>query len=343
MPLSSNPGFIIIGENIHTTRVLTRKNPRIISTPDGREGISFTDAAGAVQFLEIPEAAKRSQDYEEGRIKHVKIAVQAAMDSDCTRAQAGQAYLRHLAQQQEQAGAAFLDVNVDEISIKPANQIAAMVWLARFTQSVSPLPLSVDSSNMEVIEAGMALCDQDRARPLLNSASLERRDALDLAKRVNARAVITAAGERGMPSGVAGRVENAGRMVEAARSIGIALDDLFIDPLIFPISVDKTFALQSLDAMRELRAAFGPEIHITGGFSNVSFGIPHRKAINDVFFRLAVAAGADSGIIDPAANPPERASTLDPGAKVFQLAEDVLLGRDEHCRNYIRAWRKGEI
>jgi len=333
--------FIIIGENVHTTRVLLRKNPRI-RTEEGREGITFLDGDGESSLV-IPEAVKRSQDYEEGRIKHVKIAVQAAMSDDEERTSVGQAYLRHLILQQERVGTDFLDVNVDEISIKTADQKAAMAWLALFVQSISRLPLSIDSSSMEVIEVGMAACDTDRERPMLNSASLERMGALTFAHQRDARVVVTAAGERGMPSDAAERVANASRMIEAAGAEGIPLSDIFVDPLIFPISVDKSFALHSLDAMRELRAKFGPEIHITGGFSNVSFGIPYRRAINDVFFKLAVEAGADSGIIDPVANNPERAWDIDSSSTAYRLAEDVLLGKDEHCRNYIRAWRKGEF
>jgi 5-methyltetrahydrofolate--homocysteine methyltransferase len=343
MSAHGNRHFIIIGENVHTTRVLTRKSPRLVVKEDGREGLAFTNADGRVHFLVIPETMKRSQDYQEGRIKHVKLAVQAAMGDDREQETAGQAYLRHLVQQQERAGTHFLDINVDEISIRSADQKAAMDWLARFVQSCTRLPLSIDSSNMAVIEAGMAACRDDRERPLLNSASLERKDALDIAHQMKARVIVTAAGERGMPSGVDDRVANASRMIEAARSKGIASSEIFVDPLIFPISVDKSFALHSLDAMRELRSQFGSEIHITGGFSNVSFGIPHRRAINDLFMKLAVAAGADSGIIDPVSNPPDRTDELDPASKPYRLAEDVLLGRDEHCRNYIRAWRKGEI
>jgi 5-methyltetrahydrofolate corrinoid/iron sulfur protein methyltransferase len=342
MPVHDNNRFIIIGENIHTTRVLTRKSPRVASN-GGREGLVFTDVDGAAHFLDFPEQMKRSQDYQEGRIKHVKLAVQAAMGDEPGRSAAGKAYLSQLAVSQQIAGAAFLDVNVDEISIRSADQKAAMAWLAAFIQTVSELPLSIDSSNLEVIEVGMAVCASGRDRPLLNSASLERIDALNIAQKTKARVVITAAGERGMPSGVADRVANASRMIEAARARDIEDQDLFVDPLVFPISVDKSFALHSLDAMRQIRSKFGTDIHITGGFSNVSFGIPHRRAINDLFLLLAVEAGADSGIIDPVGNPPERASSIDRSSKVFQLAEDVLTGRDEHCRNFIRAWRKGEI
>ena len=342
MPLPSETTFIVIGENIHTTRILTRKSPRFREV-EGREGIAFTTAAGGDWFLPLTDSLKRGQDYEEGRIKHVKLAVQTAMSATAEGREAAEAYITHLAQQQQAAGARFLDLNVDEISIKLADQKAAMDWLARFVQSFSPLPLSVDSSNLEVIEAGMAACRDDRERPMLNSASLERIDALDMAVRNTARVVVTAAGAKGMPTGPEERVQNASRMVEAAAGKGITIGDLYVDPLIFPISVDKTFALHSLDAMREMRRRFGPEIHITGGFSNVSFGIPYRRAINDLYFKLAIEAGADSGIIDPVAHPIDKALAFDPASRAYQLAEDVLLGRDEYCRNYLRAWRKGEF
>ena len=132
-------------------------------------------------------------------------------------------------------------------------------------------------------------------------------------------------------------------MVHAALAKGLELGDLYVDPLIFPISVDKDYGRHSLDAISGLRDAFGPAIHITGGMSNVSFGIPGRKLINDVFLVLAMAAGADSGIIDPVTSRPDDIRLIDRSSRAWQLAEDVLLGRDEHCRLYLRAWRKGEL
>ena len=146
-----------------------------------------------------------------------------------------------------------------------------------------------------------------------------------------------------MPSNTAERVANASLMVDAALDKGIARGDIHIDPLVFPISVDKEFGLHCLDAIRNLRAKYGPEIHITGGMSNVSFGIPGRKVVNDTFVILAVAAGADGGIIDPVLSSPNEIFTMDRESLGYRLAEDMLLGRDQHCKNYIRAWRKGEM
>ena len=242
------------------------------------------------------------------------------------------------------AGAHYLDVNVDEISLKTAEQRQAMAWLVGYVQSLTTLPISVDSSDITVIETGLAAATgTGDGRPMLNSASLERTEAVDLAVEYGARVIVTAAGGAGMPSDAAERIENASRMVEAALGVGIELCDIFVDPLVFPISVDGDFGMHILDAIRTLRSRFGAEIHITGGMSNVSFGIPARKLMNTVFINLAVDAGADSGIIDPVMNPLSAVFAADRKSTPYRIAEDALLGGDEFCMNYLRAWRKGAL
>jgi 5-methyltetrahydrofolate--homocysteine methyltransferase len=98
-----------------------------------------------------------------------------------------------------------------------------------------------------------------------------------------------------------------------------------------------------LDAIRDIRERYGPDIHITGGMSNVSFGIPNRRLINDAFLVMAIEAGADSGILDPLTNPPDRALSLNRDTRPFQLALDVLTGADRHCKAYMKAFRAGEL
>ena len=283
--------FIIIGENIHTSRVVLRKGSRFDAT-EGAEAVRYTDAEGEERRLSVPDAVKASQDYDEGRVKHVRLAIDLAMDEGGAHAEEGRRYLRALVRGQERAGAEFLDLNVDEISVRREGQKTAMAWLVRAIQEMTELPLSVDSSSVEVIEAGLVVGDVNRARPLLNSASLERQDALD--------------------------------------------------PLVFPIAVDSQFGLHCLDAIRELRARFGPEIHITGGVSNASFGIPAPKMMNEMFLVLGVEAGLDSAILDPLVVRPNEAFARDRDTLPYKLVEDVLLGRED-CRTYIRAWRKGEL
>jgi len=339
----NNPAsYITIGENIHTTRSLLRKGKRI-AVEGGVDVILYPAVDGSPQKLIIPEAIKSTQDFDEGRVKHVKIALGAAMFGSGEEAKNGFAYLHAMAHHQEQAGATFLDINVDEFSLKTAEQKEAMQWLVAAIQKVSPLSISVDSSDVDVIRAGLETCDSSKSRPMLNSASLERLDALDLVLEHKTEVVVTAAGEKGMPSGTEERVANASRMVDAALDKGIPLGHLHVDPLVFPISVDKEFGLHCLDAIREIRGKYGSEIHITGGMSNVSFGIPGRKVVNGAFVTLAVEAGADGGIIDPVQFSAAEIFATDREALGYRLAEDMLLGKDQHCKKYIKAWRKGEM
>jgi 5-methyltetrahydrofolate--homocysteine methyltransferase len=146
-----------------------------------------------------------------------------------------------------------------------------------------------------------------------------------------------------MPQNDEERVANASSMVDAALAKGIAVRDIYIDALVFPISVDSQFGNHCFRAIRRLREKYGPEIHITGGLSNVSFGLPCRRLINDVFLNLAVEAGADSGIIDPVSCNIGHVLAIDKDSKQYRLAEDMLLGRDRHCKNFLRAYRRGEL
>ena len=334
--------FTVIGENVHTSRIVLKKGRRF-ATNGGVEGVKFVSVDGVPGLLDISGTMRGSQAYEEGRIKHIALAVETAMAGG-QEVKVGYEYLRRVVVDQERAGAHYLDVNVDEISLKTAEQRQAMAWLVGYVQSLTTLPISVDSSDITVIETGLAAATgTGDGRPMLNSASLERTEAVDLAVEYGAQVIVTAAGGAGMPSDAAERIENASRMVEAALGAGIELCDIFVDPLVFPISVDRTFGMHTLDAIRTLRSRFGAEIHITGGMSNVSFGIPARKLMNTVFINLAVDAGADSGIIDPVMNPLAAVFAADRKATPYRIAEDALLGRDDFCMNYLRAWRRGAL
>ena len=341
--LQDTPTFRIIGENIHTTRIVRRPGPLVGIDEDGREAILFVDEAGRDRTLPIPEEERRTQEYEEGRVKHVRSAVRLAKDGDGADAETGLAYLRALALRQVASGAHYLDINVDEVSHRLPEQIETIRWLVPTIAAVASVPLSIDSSNLEIIAAGIDAAEGSAGPPMLNSASLERVEALDLALEAGGAVIVTAAGASGMPSDTAERVENASRMIDLALEKGIAPDLLYVDPLVFPISVDGDFGEHCLGAFRQLRERYGPEIHLTGGMSNVSFGLPGRRLINDVFLVLAIEAGADSGIIDPVTNSVEQALALDRDSPRYRLARDVLSGADRHCRAYMKAFRAGEL
>ena len=338
-----NNEFLIIGENVHTTRAITNKSPRLVEK-NGIQGLGFKSVEGEELFLPLSEEIKNSQEYRQKRIKHMKLAVQTGM-SNTAESLVAVEYLRKSVVDQENAGTHFIDINIDEISVNPNEQAKAMDWLVTQCKEMTELPLSIDSSLLELIRTGLEAASREEGdrRVMLNSASLERSEALDLAVEFNARVIVTAAGESAMPSGVDERLQNASRMINSALEKGIDIGDLFVDPLVFPISVDSSYGRDSLDAIVQIRNEFGEEIHITGGMSNVSFGIPMRSVINTVFLALVIEAGADSGIIDPIMNPIDQVLDVDRSSESYVLAENTLLGKDEFCSEYISAWREGRV
>jgi cobalamin-dependent methionine synthase I len=342
-PRGLDEDFVVVGENLHATRVLLRSGKHVVTMADGEEAIRYTTSRDEVRHLVIPEEIKRRQDFQEGRVKHVAVAVRAAMSNSEAAADEGCQYLRTLAERQIKTGADFLDLNVDEVSLRHHKQLAAMVWLVKFIEELSPIPLSIDSSKIETIRAGIEACEGKAGPPMLNSASLERLEALDMAKARNLPVIVTAAGESGMPQDTEQRIVNATRIIDAALAKAIPIGNLYLDTLVFPVSVDIQFGTHYLEATRQLRARYGPEIHLTGGLSNVSFGLPCRKLVNEVFINLAVEAGADSGIVDSVANNLNEVFTADKSSKPYQLTRDMLLGLDRNCKAFLRAYRKGEL
>ena len=332
--------FTIIGENIHCTRVVKRGGIRGHIFDDGSEAVKYR-SAGELKFVRVPKHFEATQPYQQGNLKHFMIAVWKGVNSD--EAAEGEAYIKHEVDRQTKAGATYLDLNVDELSHRVAEQIEAMRWLVRYVQSVADIPPSIDSSNSEIIQAGLEAYDRSAGRPMVNSVALERLETLDLIAEHDATCIISAASESGMPENADERLENATRVVDAASDRGINYEDMFIDPLFFPVSVDKAYGPHALDAISKLRERFGDDVHITGGMSNVSFGLPKRALVNETFVRLAVEAGADSGIIDPIQVKVDRAMQLDMESPRVKYAVDLLEGRDDFAMNYITAYRSGDL
>ncbi|HOE10096.1 MAG TPA: dihydropteroate synthase [bacterium] len=334
--------LIVIAENIHATRIVLspeRKGKKCVVLDDGSVAIPFVDPNGRERQLRLPQAYRESQEYADGKIKHVRVAIEMGMSGEAD----GVDYLRSLAQAQIEAGAAFLDVNVDEVSPMVERQIEAMRWITGVLAPFSRVPLSIDSSHPEVIEAGLKGCDVSKRRPLINSASLERPEVLDLAARYDTEVIISACGASGIPSGVEDRVANIEEMVNLAKARGIGLDRIHLDPLVLPVGTDSENGNYFLETVRWARSRYGAEIHISGGLSNVSFGVPARKLLNEVFLILAMDAGCDSAIIDPTQVRAQNIQKIDRDSLGFRLASDALTGKDPFCMEYVTAFREGRL
>jgi 5-methyltetrahydrofolate--homocysteine methyltransferase len=340
--IDSSGQFTVIGENIHATRVVKRGGVRGHVFDDGTEAVKYR-VEGERHYVHVPEHFTSTQPYEQGNLKHFMIAMWKGLNGDADESSEGKAYIQYEVNRQINKGANYLDLNVDESSYRLPEQKESMEWLVKYVESVSSVPPSVDSSNLEIIEVGLAAYGGTQGRPILNSIALERPEAIDMALKYNARAVVMASNEVGMPDGTEERVENVGRILEMAFSKGMAKEDIFVDPLYFPIAVDSNYGKHAFDAIAQVRAEFGDEIHIAGGMSNVSFGIPKRRLINDVFLFFAIEAGCDAGIIDPMTTSAERSLKIDLEAGPVKLAIDLLQGNDDFAMNYITAFRAGEL
>jgi len=333
--------FITVGENIHCTRVLKRGGPSSVIQPGGGEGVKFT-FKGAERVLPIPaDWGRFSPPYEDGKIKHVALAVFQARKGQTEKDRAaGEDYLRYLAERQIAKGATFLDVNCDEYCPDSAETVKIMAWLAGFLSANCACPLSIDSSKPETIEAGLNQCRRDIAPPMINSISLERPELIAVAKKYNADAIVNAAGRSGMPANADERMANFCELIPMLERAGIARGKMHLDPLVLPISTDAMNGNHFLTATA-LAAKEFKGVHLTGGLSNVSFGMPNRRLINLVFAWLGVQSGTDGGIIDPVTMPATAIAGLDPDSKPFQLARALLVGEDQFGVEYIAAHREG--
>jgi 5-methyltetrahydrofolate corrinoid/iron sulfur protein methyltransferase len=338
--MTSKGSYIIVGENIHCTRIRLATGKFVAAMKDGRSALTFKEGA-ETRFMPIPEAFTSGEEWQNGKIKHVQAAICQGMYGSGDDAEAGKAYLRAMAREQEAAGAWFLDVNVDEFSMDLAEKIKAIEWTASILQSTAGLPLSIDSSDPNILRAGLAACDKSRGKPMVNSVSLERAAMIPIAAKAGACVIAGATGESSMPASVEDRLANITQLMATLADADFALGDIYLDPLVMPVSVDTKNPGMVMEAVKAMRSKYGKDVHFAPGLSNVSFGLPKRAVINQVFAWLCRKEGCDGGIVDPMQINDKALSALDTETGVAKLAKELLLGNDEYGMNFITASRDG--
>jgi 5-methyltetrahydrofolate--homocysteine methyltransferase len=227
--------------------------------------------------------------------------------------------------QQVDGGAMVLDVNM---GAPLADEAELMTAAVRLIQSLTDLPLCLDSSIVEVLEAGLAAYE---GKALVNSVTAEdeRLEAiLPLVARHGAAVIGLPNDEEEIPAEPERRLELAAKIIETATGkYGIPIEDIVIDPLAMPIGADTSVVVRTLETLGLLRERYG--VNTTLGASNVSFGMPERTALVAAFLPMASAAGLTSAIMDA------RSPELIRAAR----ACDVLLDRDEWGATWIAAHR----
>lgn len=334
----SRGSFIIVGENIHCTRIRLTSGKFVETAADGSSALLFREK-GVPARLPIPVSVLESDNWKSGKVRHVAVAVQQGLYGSGEEKDAGTRYLQAMARDQEAAGAWFLDLNVDEFSTDREEKIRAMEWAAGVIQEVATVPLSIDSSDQDILEAGLKACDPAKGAPMVNSVSLERADFIPAAARAGACVIAGATGAEKMPESVEDRLHNIAELMKQLESAGFSRDKVYLDPLVYPASVDVNNSVMMIEAIRALREAWGPEIHFAPGLSNISYGFPRRAVINQVFTHLCREAGCDGGIVDPMQINDAVLNSMDYNEERFRLARELLQGRDEFGMEYITAMR----
>ena len=225
---------------------------------------------------------------------------------------------------QIEAGATMLDVNA---GIPLADEPKILADSIKLIQSFSDIPLSIDSSIVEALEAGLSVY---QGKPLVNSVTGEEERlevVLPLVKKYGAAVVAISNDETGISEDPNERFKVAKKIVERAADHGISREDIIVDPLIMPVGAINLAGRSALDLITRLRVEL--QVNTTCGASNISFGLPNRHGMNAAFLSMAAGAGMTSAIMNP----------LHTEEMTAILGADVMNGVDPECRKWIKKFR----
>jgi 5-methyltetrahydrofolate corrinoid/iron sulfur protein methyltransferase len=224
---------------------------------------------------------------------------------------------------QTENGATWLDINTGASAV---DQMAAMQWLVTTVQEVVDTPLSLDSTNYDIIEAGLKLCKRPA---LINSCHADRykiERVFPMAVQYNAKVIGLAMSEAsGIPKNAENRVALAMELVAAADEFGLPLEDLYIDPLILPVNVAQDHLVEAMETLRQVKFLSDPPPKTTVGLSNVSQRCGNRHLINRTMLVMLMACGLDSAIAD----------ACDDQLMEAAATARVIMNKEIYCDSYI--------
>ena len=237
-------------------------------------------------------------------------------------------YIQQVALEQVASGADYIDVNCGN---KVFEELTNMEWLVNTIQAVTDKPLCIDSPNPAALEVGLKLCKC--AKPMINSISDEGHrfaEVLPLVLKYNAKIVALCMDDKGMPDTAADRMRVTDNLYRKLTEAGVKDDDIYFDPLVKPVSSVGSAGVEVLETIKLIKQNY-PKTHFMCGLSNISYGLPERKVLNRLFVAQTMALGMDGYILNP----------NDKSMMGVIHAAKALLGQDDYCMGYLKAYRKG--
>lgn len=239
-------------------------------------------------------------------------------------------YIKNLAVKQFEAGANYIDVNCGTLT---SGEPEAMEWLTKVVMEAVEAPISFDTPNPAALEAGLSAYDPAKGQPMINSITAETeryKNVLPFVLKYKAKVIALAMDDSGIQQDPGKRLSVARKLIEDLSGAGVPLEDMYVDPLTFPIGTGSDVAVAMLEIIEKIKADY-PGVNTIAGISNISHGMPARKILNQAMTVLCLAKGLDAGIIDP----------NDPQLMALIYATEALLGKDDFCMNYISKSREG--
>lgn len=233
--------------------------------------------------------------------------------------------IQKIARDEFEAGAHYIDVNA---GVFVGKEPEYLTWIVKNVQESVDAPCAIDSPDPKAIEAALTV---HKGVPMINSISLEKdryEKLMPIISGTDFKVVALCMSDEGMPETTDQRMAIADKLVNNLVKNGIPLDHIYVDPLVQPVSTNNRFGVEFLDAVEKIITTF-EGIHTMCGLSNISYGLPKRKFINQTFMIMAIARGLDGAIINP----------LDNKMMASILAAETLAGKDDYCMEYLNAYR----
>lgn len=233
--------------------------------------------------------------------------------------------IQKVAVDQAKAGANYIDVNAGIFVGKEAEYLK---WLVEIVQRVVDIPCCIDSPDPKCVEQALAV---HKGIAMVNSISLEkdRYDALlPIVAGTELKVVALCMSDEGMPETTEDRIKIADKLINSLTKNNVPIDNIYVDALVQPVATSDRFGIEFLDAIQTIVTNY-PGVHTICGLSNISYGLPNRKFMNQMFAVMGIAKGLDGLIINP----------LDKAMMASIVTAETLAGRDNFCVNYLEAYR----
>ncbi|MGE5329858.1 MAG: dihydropteroate synthase [Deltaproteobacteria bacterium] len=239
-----------------------------------------------------------------------------------------EAAIQEITAKQIEYGSNYLDVNCGTFV---ENEAAKMRWLINIIKKVNDIPLCIDSPNPLVVKEGLELLNTSDVIVNSITAEKERWELFEpLVTEFKTSVIALCMNDDGIPDNPEERMKIAFDIANRLSAKGVSPDRIFFDPMVKPISTNSQNAAITLEAMKSIRKEI-PDAHITCGLSNISYGLPVRKLLNQAFMVSTIFAGLDAAIINP----------MDKRLMALVYASEALAGKDDYCMEFITKFREG--